>query len=758
MKSRLNKHIVYEQYDTIFGDDDDTSLDLYEAPIKNIRISFTVGNAKNDFIQYGVIYFPIYAVKDIDGDGNYIFDYIGVYEINAGDIVSKDIYDSDGSVNIEKLDEPLLFDGVNVMFLQQYKVGDDVDEITAKIDKLDLKDEEDGEDDDIELEIEEAGEDEEDGEDDEEKDGEDDEEKDDELKVDDESKLLGLMDYISREIVEYDDDDPNTYIPKTEPQTKQQAKNERNEYKKSKATNWVQKYMKNLNYDITDNEGGGDCFFAVVRDAFASINKRISVAQLREIVAMKMTQEQFEYYKGLYDMIKSIDNDAQEQLRIIARRIQHIRKEYNKLSTTTEDTHQKKILRDELSELKLESQEHKATIEQNSELLEHLGYLETIHDLDEMRSYMRTRHYWADENAISVIEKELNVKMIIFSREEFRSGSLHTIVQCGSVTDPEIEERKVFKPKYYIPTEFLGYHYTTISYKNKKIFTYEDIPYDMKRKLALRCLEGLGGIYKFIPKFIHFYESFKNIPGRSKSEIFYATDETDTDDKPDVVDDKESHKDETELPVLDTGVIETDVVPQQELYSDEVVFQYYDRSSNKKPGFGPGEKISPKFMAKYNELAKITDWRKKLSNDYMFDIPIVIDELQWATPTHYYQASKYKKSNPELFAKFALNSETELSKDVKLAKIVGRMGKDNASNKKVQKFAPEYYSEIIEIDDDFYDERCKQERYKSLREKYNQITEAKQILLLTKPAMLYEYKQGRERQQSNQLMKVRNEL
>ena len=87
----------------------------------------------------------------------------------------------------------------------------------------------------------------------------------------------------------------------TEGETDKHEKKERKKYKKpadaSDPNSWIQEYLHNNNYSVLDNEGGGDCFFAVIRDGFKNINKSISVEKLRQMLTEKTSQEQYQNYK-----------------------------------------------------------------------------------------------------------------------------------------------------------------------------------------------------------------------------------------------------------------------------------------------------------------------------------------------------------------------------------------------------------------------------------------------------------------------------
>ena len=60
--------------------------------------------------------------------------------------------------------------------------------------------------------------------------------------------------------------------------------------------------MKNKSFDIIDNEGGVDCLFATIRDAFSNIAQQTSINKLRKKLSEEATQEVFDEYKEQYDM------------------------------------------------------------------------------------------------------------------------------------------------------------------------------------------------------------------------------------------------------------------------------------------------------------------------------------------------------------------------------------------------------------------------------------------------------------------------
>jgi predicted NAD-dependent protein-ADP-ribosyltransferase YbiA (DUF1768 family) len=253
------------------------------------------------------------------------------------------------------------------------------------------------------------------------------------------------------------------------------------------------------------------------------------------------------------------------------------------------------------------------------------------------------------------------------------------------------------------------------------IFKFREIPYDIKKIIAEKCLETNAGPFAIIPDF----KKFK--AGLKKTVI------------------KEAQYDELSESKL------------RGLYDDDIVFLFYPKSNNKPlPGKGAGEKIPNDKLKDFAELASIPEWRKKLSNFWVSKKPdgtinpFSLDNHNWASVEHYYQGSKFKKMHPEFYLSFSLDSGTDLSKDPVLAKAAG--GKSG-------KIKGELLRPVeVSLDPDFFGKRHKKEMYDAQYAKFTQNEDLKKLLLATGDAKLTHHSRGSPPIVFDDLMLIRDKI
>jgi len=347
-----------------------------------------------------------------------------------------------------------------------------------------------------------------------------------------------------------------------------------------------------------------------------------------------------------------------------------------------------------------------------SQILKEYKFMKGVDTLEKFKSKIKKCDFWADTWAISTLERVLNIKFIILSSDAYKNGDIKNVLQCGQLNDSILENKGVFLPEFYIIIEHTGDHYKIISYKKKLIFKFSEIPYDIKKMIADKCLEKNAGPFALIPDFQKFKASLK------KTVIKEA-----------------DYEDLSESKL-------------RGLYNDDIVFLFYSKSSNKIPGKGAGEKIPNEKLKEFTELATIPDWRKKLSNFWIE--PFTLDNHQWASVEHYYQASKFKKENPAFYLSFSLDSGTDLSKDPILAKAAG--GKSG-------KFKGELIRPLeVTVDADFFGKRHKKEMYDAQYAKFTQNEDLKKLLLATNDAKLTHHSRGSPPVVFNDLMLIRDKI
>ena len=700
VKSELHPNkINYNESKQIDEEDIGYASTRYETTNFTVPIEIALGKEKHTYSSHNIIYFSVYLIID-----NMIKDKIGIVEIESSRFI--DSLDEDGD---------FILDNGNLIFFvdDDYIIGMMKDVILPEKDE----NTEDSEDDDSDDEDEEL----------------------DPIKIEDDI-ILGDIETLDNNdtddvlAVDIPEDKRSNVAEKTEKElenglfemmdslpsvetlveeNKEMSEQTKRDYKVSSNHLWIEKFMKNTNYGIVDNEGSGDCFFAVIRDGYKQIGKKTTVEKLRALLSTEANEEIFKQYRMLYNGFNSQYEEMEDEMKKLKKSAQ-ILKSRSKNSVNRE---QNKELLDEANSVIERYKQMANDKKEIKQLMEEFEYMKDIKTLDDFKDFIKTRHYWADTWAVSTLERLLNIKVIIMSESAYKNGDLDSVLSCGQLNDDELEKQGGFKTDYYIIASYTGTHYTLISYKEKQILKFSEVPYDIKALIINKCMERNAGPYYMIQDM----RNFKTKIGLDANE----------------------------------GVpIETDEdYTNMDLYDKDIVFMYYSNSSAQPtPGKGSGEKIKDVNIMDFNKLSKLKNWRKKLDDAWIS--PFTLDGHRWNSVEHYYLGSQFKKGFPDFYLKFSLDSDSEISKDIGLARIAGGKTGKNKDNVLREK--------KIVIDPDFYEvgvnPRHREERFNALEAKFGQNLDLQQILKETKRAKLTHFIRGREPEVDIILMKIRREL
>jgi predicted NAD-dependent protein-ADP-ribosyltransferase YbiA (DUF1768 family) len=678
VRSKINPDINYREYKQLERDDADYDATLYEIELLGKEVRIAIGRGKTD--KKGVIYYPMYLINTDDR----VVKQIGVFEIKPEQ--ASEVLDDDDDLDIDKLPFPLIYSFVSAEMLEADSRGKNAPSasVVASVVALDEAVNE------SEPELSE--------------------------------KEAVAEDVTAEEVVKEVDEDANVLRSKMKalaipPQTKETAEAEHAEYKKQPNQPWIQTHMQNNNFGITDNEGAGDCLFAVIRDAYRTRGKYVEVPELRRKLAAEATEEVFQNYKEQYTMSADAIAITKVEMRTLIDANESLKK---RLERTTEAKEQQAII--------LESRRNathfsrlKSELALSKELLQDFHFMKNVNTLEDFREMLKSCAFWADTWAISTLERILRIKLIILSSERFHAGEMGGVLQCGQLNDRVLEDQGTFEPDFYIMADHMGMHYGLITYRGEALLTFREIPYDIKIMVVEKCMEDNAGPYNLIPQFRTFREEELGLKG----------------------------VEEDQAVIQPVSTIMSSASGHAPLYDDAIVFQFYSKSMDKPlPGTGSGETIERADIPKFAELAKETpQWRKMLSNfweppgDDRAKPLFELDGHKWRTLEHYLKGSRFRKENPKHYLNFSLDSDSDLSKSPTLAQTATKDDK----YKDIKPDADFSAREEKELEDAQY-------------AKYSQNSYLADMLLNTRNAKLVHFRRGKPPVVCNELMRVRHRL
>lgn len=401
--------------------------------------------------------------------------------------------------------------------------------------------------------------------------------------------------------------------PSLKEETEEDAKNIKRDFYKNKNPTWLQSFFKNNFYIIQENEY--EEIFYAIRNAFLSIGQETTVTKLREIIVANVKEETFRQCLQTYKEYSHILSILKEKVR----KTKEIYDEIEKKMRLEIDYETRVLLLKKTIELKKIRSVLLRQQDTTQKIVNSVKFLNDVNTFKQFKTKLRLSSYPMQQWCIEILENVLNIKCILLSSRHYYQQDLENVF----LTSPDISDfnetsDKYFEPDYYI---ILDEKCRLICYKKKCIFTYKEIPYDLKKIIINKCMEQKTK-YNFIPEFI-------------------AT-------KP-----KQVANDSLHL-LCDAQLYD--------LFDERIEFIFSPTAGDEIPGRLGGEKIPTTEIKHYLELPE--NWRKKMSNDWIE--PFIFDNHRWASVTHLYEALKHR-SKPE-YLQYSLDSGSPISSDAALAK------------------------------------------------------------------------------------------
>ena len=461
LQSILDNSIEYVQEKNIENNDLDLESSVYHLKLFNVEVAITLGNINREYASKGILYCPVYLIISKTK-----FEKIGYYEFYSSDISV--LLDKEGDMDVSIMEGPLVYDYVDFdyltslviksKFLNEFIIEDeefikstsvDEEEILKQASKISMEEKK--------------------------------------------NQLLNNIDYIEN-IDKILQKFEGNYNKKLNQKLLQTYKTQVKSSIVTENSMYLQQYYDTNKFGLIDNEGGGDCFFATIRDALVDLDIIINVESIRHILSQNITQEHFTNYSTMFNSLSSEITELTKRNNEKLREIKEVVRNYKELSEKTKEEMKKpdtdrniiqsngnllKNLKQNHKDLKLSRERTVTELKNALANIQEFKFMKNVNNLEDFRKVIKSSNYWADSFAISLLEYIFNIKVIILSKSSYKTRNHQKLILCSDMILAEIEKNNDFKPKYYVIVEFddESEHYKLVTYNTKKIFTFYEVPH-----------------------------------------------------------------------------------------------------------------------------------------------------------------------------------------------------------------------------------------------------------------------------------------
>lgn len=444
------------------------------------------------------------------------------------------------------------------------------------------------------------------------------------------------------------------------------------EYEKNKSKHdlWINKFLKSKKYDIDRVPGDGDCFFSAFVKAYNNSKYKnkdkisdktdttLKVEKVRNYLSEIADQELLNNYKAIYGAASEMSKSSKEKMSKGTKKHDSLKVQ---IGGTSDLQVKKELIASARSNIE-EISKQKSVSSKSSQIMEEFNFMRDINTLEQLKTMIKTKEFYADAWAIPNIEKKYNVKFIILNQELFIDSvdaENSNILQCGDA-HPDLQK---LNPDMYILLNYSGNnHYDLITYdKNYFIssFKFKELPYIVKKTIVETCYEkdysGKGAF-----SLIEDVRNFAINEGLQTQQKVNALQELREYKGEDTMEKKSSLVDKLPKANIENNIVliigkNIDKLKKYPVGKINNTFKYqFNCSKNSKDEaqdkevvllFKDNKKELEKYFFMCNKLDSEKEWRTKLDNHYEIQGGINIDGKNYKSVQQYIDKIGHSSEN-----------------------------------------------------------------------------------------------------------------